>query len=76
LDEVLAPYLTAESGAVFLWRAPDETIFDRSERFKALYRPLNLEEDILAAFYEESGRPLYGVTHLVPLGAAENAPVE
>jgi hypothetical protein len=59
---------------LYLWRAPDEIIFDRSQEFKALYRPLGLEEDIVAAFYEESGRPVLGVTRLVPRGSAKNPP--
>ena len=52
----------------YLWRAPDEVIFDRSQEFKALYRPLALEETIEDAFYERSGRPILGVTRLVPCG--------
>lgn len=59
---------------LYLWRAPDEVIFDRSTEFKALYRPLGLEETIDAAFYERSGRPLLGVTRLVPAGTAPNPP--
>ncbi len=59
---------------LYLWRAPDEIIFDRSPQFKALYRPLHLEETIEAAFYERSGRPILGVTRLVPLGSAANPP--
>lgn len=59
---------------LYLWRAPDEIIFDRSPQFKALYRPLNLEETIEAAFYERSGRPILGVTRLVPQGSAANPP--
>ncbi|MFQ5576253.1 MAG: hypothetical protein ACE5G8_04610 [Anaerolineae bacterium] len=69
----IAPYLTPRQ-AVFLWRAPDEIIFDRSGDFEARYRPLKLEETILAAFYERSGRPVLGVTELVPQGSAENPP--
>ncbi|MGQ9502314.1 MAG: ArnT family glycosyltransferase [Anaerolineae bacterium] len=59
---------------VYLWRAPDEIIFDRSREFKALYQSLALEEDIVAAFYERSGRPVLGATRLVPQGSAENPP--
>lgn len=59
---------------LYLWRAPDEIIFDRSAQFKALYRPLNFEENIEAAFYERSGRPILGVTRLVAQGTAENPP--
>jgi hypothetical protein len=62
-------------GSLFVWRAPDEIIFDRSDEFQAMYRPLELEEDILAAFYERSGRPVLGVTHLVDLGKAKNRPL-
>jgi hypothetical protein len=60
--------------SLYLWRAPDEIIFDRSQEFKALYRPLEMEETIEAAFYERSGRPILGVTRLVPKGTAENPP--
>ncbi|HEX9921723.1 MAG TPA: glycosyltransferase family 39 protein [Anaerolineae bacterium] len=59
---------------LYLWRAPDEIIFDRSAEFKALYRPLKLEENIEAAFYERSGRPVLGVTRLVEQGTAQNPP--
>jgi hypothetical protein len=59
---------------LYLWRAPDEVIFDRSDQFKALYRPRNLEETIEEAFYERSGRPLLGVTRLVEKGTAGNPP--
>jgi 4-amino-4-deoxy-L-arabinose transferase-like glycosyltransferase len=52
----------------YLWRAPDEIIFDRSQPFKALYRPLALAETIEAAFYERSGRPILGITRLLPCG--------
>jgi len=58
----------------YLWRAPDEVIFDRSREFKDYYRPFNLEETIEEAFYERSGRPLLGVTRLVPQGSAINPP--
>jgi hypothetical protein len=64
----------AQPATLYLWRAPDEVIFDRSPQFKALYRPLNLEETIEAVFYEHSGRPLLGVTRLVPQGTAANPP--
>jgi len=76
-DTELTPRLQrfiAEPATLYLWRAPDEIIFDRSPQFKALYRPLNLEETIEAAFYERSGRPILGVTRLVPQGTATNAP--
>lgn len=59
---------------LYLWRAPDEIIFDRSSQFKALYRPQNLEETIEEAFYERSGRPILGVTRLVATGTAANPP--
>jgi hypothetical protein len=64
----------ARPDTLYLWRAPDEIIFDRSPQFKALYRPLSLEETIDAAFYERSGRPILGVTRLVPQGSAANPP--
>jgi len=60
--------LIAQPATFYLWRAPDEIIFDRSPEFKALYRPLDLEETIEAAFYERSGRPILGVTRLVKCG--------
>ena len=60
--------------ALYLWRSPDEIIFDRSNQFKALYRPQNLEETIEEAFYERSGRPVLGVTRLVEKGTAANPP--
>ena len=72
-ERIVRPHLTARR-TLFLWRAPEETIFHRSEEFQAMYRPLNLEEDILAAFYERSGRPVLGVTILVPQGTARNRP--
>jgi hypothetical protein len=74
-NEIVIPYLRPQT-ATFLWRAPDEIIFDRSPDFKALYRTRNLEETILAAFYERSGRPVIGATQLVSAGTAENKPVE
>ncbi len=64
----------AQPDTLYLWRAPDEIIFDRSEEFKALYRPKNLEETIEEAFYENSGRPILGVTRLVEKGRAANPP--
>lgn len=70
-DAELTPRLQrfiAQPAALYLWRAPDEIIFDRSPEFKALYRPLNLGETIEAAFYERSGRPILGVTRLVQCG--------
>jgi 4-amino-4-deoxy-L-arabinose transferase-like glycosyltransferase len=60
--------------AIYLWRAPEEIVFDRSQEFKRVYRPLRLEEDIVAAFYERSGRPVLGATQLVPQGSAKNPP--
>ncbi len=60
--------------SIYLWRAPDEIIFDRSADFRGLYDPLGLEEDILEAFYERSGRPVLGATRLVPKGTAVNPP--
>ncbi len=63
-----------EQNTYYLWRAPDEVIFDRSGEFKELYRPLNLEETIEEAFYERSGRPLLGITRIVPAGTAANPP--
>jgi 4-amino-4-deoxy-L-arabinose transferase-like glycosyltransferase len=60
--------------SIYLWRAPDEIIFDRSADFRSLYAPLGLEEDILEAFYERSGRPVLGATQLVPKGTALNPP--
>jgi len=64
----------SQPATLYLWRAPDEIIFDRSDEFKALYRPLNLEETIEEAFYERSGRPILGVTRLVEKGTATNPP--
>lgn len=60
--------------SIYLWRAPDEIIFDRGPDFRRLYEPLDLEEDILEAFYERSGRPVLGATRLVPKGTAVNPP--
>jgi hypothetical protein len=64
----------ANPSSIYLWRSPDEIIFDRSDDFKQLYEPLGLEEDILEAFYERSGRPVLGATRLVPKGTAINPP--
>ncbi len=72
-DAIITPKLVPRH-TIFLWRAPDIVIFDRSAAFKTLYRPKNLEEDILAAFYDRSGKPLYGATELVPVGTAKNKP--
>lgn len=72
-DAIITPQLVPRH-AIFLWRAPDIVIFDRSGAFKALYQPREMEEDILAAFYDRSGKPLYGVTMLVPVGDAKNKP--
>jgi hypothetical protein len=63
-----------DPASIYLWRAPDEIIFNRSADFQRLYRPLGLEEDILEAFYERSGRPVLGATRLVPEGTAVNPP--
>ena len=63
-----------DPASIYLWRAPDEIIFNRSADFQRLYRPLSLEEDILEAFYERSGRPVLGATRLVPRGTAANPP--
>ncbi|RMF05067.1 MAG: hypothetical protein D6768_01805, partial [Chloroflexi bacterium] len=73
LEERLQTFV-ANPDTLYLWRAPDEIIFDRSGEFKSLYRPLNLEETIEEAFYERSGRPLLGVTRLVEKGTAANPP--
>ncbi len=72
-QQIIAPHLKPKT-SIFLWRSPDETIFHRSAEFQALYKPLGLEEDILEAFYERSGRPVYGATQLAPVGEAKNAP--
>ena len=64
----------SQPNTLYLWRAPDEIIFDRSDQFKALYQPQDLEETIVEAFYERSGRPLLGVTRLVEKGTATNPP--
>jgi 4-amino-4-deoxy-L-arabinose transferase-like glycosyltransferase len=60
--------LIDQPATLYLWRTPEEIVFDRSDEFKALYRPLKLEEHIEAAFYERSGRPILGVTRLVACG--------
>lgn len=72
-EQVISPRLEPKQ-AVFLWRSPDEVIFDRSADFKSLYQPLQLEETILEAFYERNGRPILGATQLVPVGTAGNKP--
>jgi 4-amino-4-deoxy-L-arabinose transferase-like glycosyltransferase len=64
----------ANPASIYVWRAPDEIIFDRGRDFKKLYEPYSLEEDILEAFYERSGRPVLGTTRLVPAGTAINPP--
>ncbi len=64
----------AQPDTFYLWRSPDEIIFDRSPEFKALYQPKRLEENIEEAFYEKSGRPILGVTRLVAQGTANNPP--
>jgi len=69
LDEAII-----QPDTVYLWRAPDEIIFDRSAEFRERYRAQGLEEDIVAAFYERSGRPVLGATRLVPAGTATNPP--
>jgi hypothetical protein len=69
----LEPYIS-NPGSIYLWRAPDEIIFDRSGEFRRLYEPHGLDEDILGAFYERSGRPVLGATGLVPDGSALNPP--
>lgn len=73
LEERLT-YFMQQPEAFYVWRAPDEIIFDRSDEFKALYRPRHLEETIEEAFYERSGRPILGVTRLVEQGTATNPP--
>ncbi len=73
-EEMITPHLQSQQKTIFLWRSPDEVIFDRSQNFKALYHPLELEETILEAFYERNGRPVFGATQLVPVGTAENKP--
>jgi 4-amino-4-deoxy-L-arabinose transferase-like glycosyltransferase len=69
----LDPFMD-DPASIYLWRAPDEIIFDRSSDFRQLYAARGLEEDILEAFYERSGRPVLGATRLVPVGKAINPP--
>jgi hypothetical protein len=69
----LEPFIK-DPASIYLWRAPDEVIFDRGDDFRQLYVPYDLEEDILEAFYERSGRPVLGATRLVPEGTAINPP--
>ncbi|GAB4547486.1 MAG: hypothetical protein Kow0063_42160 [Anaerolineae bacterium] len=69
----LEPFIR-DSASIYLWRAPDEIIFDRSADFRRIYEARGLEEDILEAFYERSGRPVLGATGLVPEGEAVNPP--
>ena len=64
----------SQPATLYLWRSPDEIIFDRSNEFKSIYHSLNLEETIEEAFYENSGRPILGVTRLVEKGTATNPP--
>jgi hypothetical protein len=64
----------SDPASVYLWRSPDEIIFDRGSDFRKLYESRGLEEDILAAFYERSGRAVLGATGLVPKGTAVNPP--
>ncbi len=73
LSERLAGPIS-QADTLYLWRSPDEIIFDRSAEFKTLYGSLNLEENIEEAFYEKSGRPILGVTRLVEKGTAVNPP--
>jgi 4-amino-4-deoxy-L-arabinose transferase-like glycosyltransferase len=69
----LAPFID-NPASIYLWRSPDEIIFDRSNDFRELYEARGLEEDILEAFYERSGRPVLGATRLVSEGKALNPP--
>jgi hypothetical protein len=69
----LEPFMD-DPASIYLWRAPDEIIFDRSSDFRRLYVARGLEEDIMEAFYERSGRPVLGATRLVPAGKALNPP--
>jgi 4-amino-4-deoxy-L-arabinose transferase-like glycosyltransferase len=69
----LDPFMD-DPASIYLWRAPDEIIFDRSSDFRQLYAARGLEEDIMEAFYERSGRPVLGATRLVPVGKALNPP--
>jgi hypothetical protein len=70
----LEQFIEDEPTGIYLWRAPDEIIFDRGADFRQLYEARGLEEDILEAFYERSGRPVLGATSLVPEGTAVNPP--
>jgi hypothetical protein len=70
----LEQFIEGEPTGIYLWRAPDEIIFDRGADFRQLYEARGLEEDILEAFYERSGRPVLGATSLVPEGTAVNPP--
>jgi hypothetical protein len=70
----LEQFIENEPAGIYLWRAPDEIIFDRGADFRQLYEARGLEEDILEAFYERSGRPVLGATSLVPEGTAINPP--
>lgn len=72
--ERLDRFIEDEPSSIYLWRAPDEIIFDRGGDFRQLYEARGLEEDILEAFYERSGRPVLGATSLVPEGTAVNPP--
>jgi 4-amino-4-deoxy-L-arabinose transferase-like glycosyltransferase len=69
----LEPFID-DPGSIYLWRSPEEIIFDRSDDFRKLFQARGLEEDILEAFYERSGRPVLGATRLVPEGTAANPP--
>jgi hypothetical protein len=71
----LGQVIEGEASSIYLWRAPNEVIFDRGEDFRRLYEARGLEEDILEAFYERSGRPVLGATSLVPKGTAVNPPI-
>lgn len=75
LSERLATFVD-QPQTLYLWRGPDEIIFDRSQEFKAFYRPQQLEETIEEAFYEQSGRPILGVTRLVGCGTPDARPPE
>jgi 4-amino-4-deoxy-L-arabinose transferase-like glycosyltransferase len=58
---------------LYLWRTPEEIIFDRSDEFKALYRPRDMEETIEELSMSKRP-PLLGITRLVKKGSAENPP--
>ena len=51
---------------------PQHTEEDLSPRPN--HKQSGLDEDILGAFYERSGRPVLGATGLVPDGSALNPP--